>query len=189
MRSALFRKTVKAVTFNYSNAYFSSQNSWPFKNFYKASYIRYLYNLWISKLWCWKSELSLYQTKNDSRYCIFELDFFFWRSWNEKGTIAIQLSWLLDQKYEFHTGGAYFVGIRLWKTSNHVFSFAFQSRLFSIWIGQERIDQSKFRMTLTKKQNQTRELTSSTAFYRLNWQPRMTVECLLVVFETGLTFD
>ena len=63
LRSAPFRKTVKAVTFNYSNAYFSSQNSCPFKNFYKATYIRYLYNLWISKLWCWKSELSLYQTK------------------------------------------------------------------------------------------------------------------------------
>ena len=66
-------------------------------------------------------------------------------------------------------GGAYFVGIRLWKTSNHVLCFAFSQGYSPFGLAKKKIDQSKFRIF---------ELTSSTTFSRLNWQSRITVECL-----------
>ena len=47
-----------------------------------------------------KSEVSLYRTKNDYRFYIFEFIFFSLRSWNEKSSIPIQFSWRFNQKYE-----------------------------------------------------------------------------------------
>ena len=69
----------------------------------------------------------------------------------------LMVIYLRTQKMPYYIrGGAFLVGKR---------------RLFSIWIGQEKSDQSKFRITPTKNQNPTRELTSFTAFSRLSRQP------------------